>query len=191
MKRQLFREDALQRAPSPERLDELVVLTSRRSWLAPISLCAFLIAVLLWSAFGSLPRTLTAQGILVREDAGPQFLLALPSANAGEISSGATVRLAPVADGDRGTRPVQAIVRSVRDLGVGADGTLQVGVLLELPPASEAGVLPRRADSAAASSFDEAVTGAAGATVYSASFRTGSFHPLAELFPFLRHADGR
>lgn len=63
----LFRETALQNLSSPEQLDQLVKITPPRAWLVLGTLGFVLGATLLWSVFGSLPTSLSGQGIIVRQ----------------------------------------------------------------------------------------------------------------------------
>src|SRR5215212_3249920 len=67
MPRQLFRQVALDRLASPERLDELMVVNPPRTWLALLGLWAALLAGVVWGINGSIPSLLRAQGILIRE----------------------------------------------------------------------------------------------------------------------------
>lgn len=62
----LFRETALQNLSSPEQLDQLIKITRPRAWLVLATLGFVLVITVLWSVFGSLPSTLTGQGIIVR-----------------------------------------------------------------------------------------------------------------------------
>lgn len=63
----LFRETALQNLSSPEQLDQLIKITQPRAWLVLATLGFVLCAGLLWSVFGSLPSTLSGQGIIIRQ----------------------------------------------------------------------------------------------------------------------------
>lgn len=63
----LFRETALQNLASPEQLDQLIKITRPRAWLVLATLGFVLGATVLWSVFGSLPTTLSGQGIIVRQ----------------------------------------------------------------------------------------------------------------------------
>ncbi|WP_299454479.1 NHLP bacteriocin system secretion protein [uncultured Microscilla sp.] len=65
-KKQIFREKALERLSSPDNIQELVQVTSTRSWLALIALGGLIFALLLWSFFGELPKTVRGKGILIQ-----------------------------------------------------------------------------------------------------------------------------
>ncbi len=61
----LYRPRALERLSSPERLDLLLELADRRSWL-PLATLASLVALLVaWSIFGSVPINVQGPGILI------------------------------------------------------------------------------------------------------------------------------
>jgi HlyD family secretion protein len=64
-KRQIFREQALEQANSPEQLDRLVQVTGPRRWL---SLAAFGLLVscgAAWSVVAKIPITVTGKGVLI------------------------------------------------------------------------------------------------------------------------------
>jgi HlyD family secretion protein len=62
----LFRQAAIDRIASPERLDELMRLTAPRHWIALLVMAGLLAGVAAWSVFGSIPTRVTGQGILMR-----------------------------------------------------------------------------------------------------------------------------
>ena len=62
----LFRETALQNLSSPEQLDQMIKITRPRAWLLLSTLGFVLVATILWSIFGSLPSTLSGQGLIIR-----------------------------------------------------------------------------------------------------------------------------
>jgi HlyD family secretion protein len=61
----IFRETALQRLSSPEQLDQLIHVTSPKTWIALATSLALLVAVLLWGIFGTIPLRVHASGVLV------------------------------------------------------------------------------------------------------------------------------
>jgi HlyD family secretion protein len=67
MANSLFRETALQNLSSPEQLDQLIKITRPRAWLVLATLGFVLVITVIWSVFGSLPSTLTGQGIIIRK----------------------------------------------------------------------------------------------------------------------------
>lgn len=60
----LFRKAALERLSSPEKLDELMQITSPRSWLLLLGIGLLLAGVVVWGVVGRIPTTVTGQGIL-------------------------------------------------------------------------------------------------------------------------------
>lgn len=65
-RRNIFREVALERLSSPEQLDQMMQVTTRRGWIALASLGSVLAAALVWGVLGSIPERVGGQGILVR-----------------------------------------------------------------------------------------------------------------------------
>ncbi|HLY28532.1 MAG TPA: NHLP bacteriocin system secretion protein [Aggregatilineales bacterium] len=78
----LFRKVALERLSSPEQLDQLMQVTTPRGWLAMIGLAVLLLVALVWGIFGSIPTTVSGQGILLR-GSGIQRIAA---AKAGQVT---------------------------------------------------------------------------------------------------------
>jgi hypothetical protein len=62
----LFRAKAQERLSSPEQLDQLMRVTSPRSWLVLLGLAAIIIAALIWAFVGQVPRTVSGQAILMQ-----------------------------------------------------------------------------------------------------------------------------
>jgi HlyD family secretion protein len=62
----LFRETALERLSSPERLDTLLRITRPRAWIALLALLAVLGGTAIWGVYGHAPDTVDGSGILVR-----------------------------------------------------------------------------------------------------------------------------
>jgi len=84
MQRPIFREVALERLASPERLDELIEVTSPRLWLALIGACMLLMMAAAWSLYGSVPTFVHGQGILIR-DGSLQRVLATDGGQVKEV----------------------------------------------------------------------------------------------------------
>lgn len=66
MAKQIFRKEALERMSSPEQLDQLMPVTSRRGWIVLTGIGALLAAAVLWGIFGSIETTVPAGGALLR-----------------------------------------------------------------------------------------------------------------------------
>lgn len=67
MPTELFRKSALETLSSPEQLDQLMKITRPRSWIALGAIALVLAVALLWSVFGSLPTSVSGQGIIMRK----------------------------------------------------------------------------------------------------------------------------
>lgn len=67
MSTELFRKSALEKLSSPEQLDQLMKITRPRSWIALGAMALILAVAILWSVFGSLPTSVSGQGIIMRK----------------------------------------------------------------------------------------------------------------------------
>jgi HlyD family secretion protein len=79
-----FRTVALQRAASPEQLDQLVSITKPFDWILTSVVCLALAAVLTWGVLGRIPTRALGEGILV---SGGGRVVDSVSAAAGRLSS--------------------------------------------------------------------------------------------------------
>lgn len=61
----LFRREALDKLRSPDRLDKMVSVTSPENWMLLLAVGVFLLAVLIWSVFGSLTVTVDGMGLIM------------------------------------------------------------------------------------------------------------------------------
>ncbi|MDE6035587.1 MAG: HlyD family efflux transporter periplasmic adaptor subunit [Ruminococcus sp.] len=61
----LYRKASLERMSSPEQLDKTLKITSPLSWLALLGVTIIIIATIIWSVFGTIPETITTNGIIV------------------------------------------------------------------------------------------------------------------------------
>ena len=62
----IFRKVALERMSSPEQLDQLLQVTTPKTWLALLSIIALLAAAVAWSYVGEITTRVTGQGVLIR-----------------------------------------------------------------------------------------------------------------------------
>jgi len=77
----LFRQEALERLSSPERLDQLMQVVSPKAWL-PLTTIGFLVVVAgTWSIVGRIPLTVNGQGVLIR----PQSVVPFQMPTEGKI----------------------------------------------------------------------------------------------------------
>ncbi len=61
----VFRQSALDKLTSVEQLDKTLKITSPLSWLALVGVTVIIIATIIWSIIGTLPTTVTANGMIV------------------------------------------------------------------------------------------------------------------------------
>lgn len=112
----LFRQEALERLSSPERLDELMHLVTFKSWLPLGTLGIFLGMGLLWSIFGRVPVTTSGRGVFVQQSATSPELVALlffENSYRGRIFQGMDVVLVPETLQISSDRGVAAEVKAV------------------------------------------------------------------------------
>jgi biotin carboxyl carrier protein len=74
----IFRAKALDRLSSPDQLDQLMKVTSARSWLAMIALAAVIAAAVVWGFVGNLPRSVSGQAILTQPDGIRNIVTTIP-----------------------------------------------------------------------------------------------------------------
>lgn len=79
--KRLFRQEALERLSSPERLDLLMQVVSPKGWVALACLGSGILLVILWSVFGRLPVTVNAKAVLAR----PHEVVSLQATGGGRI----------------------------------------------------------------------------------------------------------
>ena len=82
-KRRIFRQQALDRLSSPERLDRLMQVVSPKDWLPLGGLVVFGLLAILWSIFGKIPITVTGKGVLIN----PRRVVQLQSSISGQLKA--------------------------------------------------------------------------------------------------------
>jgi len=83
MNTSIFRKKSLEQLASPERLDELMQITSPRLWIALASIGALLAFSLVWGVFGSIATKVAGTGIILKN--GGLFLVS--SLGSGQVRS--------------------------------------------------------------------------------------------------------
>lgn len=66
MKREIFRTSALNRMSSPEQLDQMLQVTSTRSWIALLAIGVVLVAGLIWGIWGRIATKSPGKGVAIR-----------------------------------------------------------------------------------------------------------------------------
>jgi HlyD family secretion protein len=82
-KRTIFRQQALDRLSSPERLDHLMQVINPKDWLFLGGLAVFGVLGVIWSIFGTIPITVTGKGVLIN----PRRVVQLQSSISGQLRS--------------------------------------------------------------------------------------------------------
>jgi len=65
-KKNIFRKSSLERLSSPEQLDQLMQVTTPKSWIALCSLCGLLVLTVFWGIFGTVPTRVQGMGVLIK-----------------------------------------------------------------------------------------------------------------------------
>ena len=79
----IFRQQALDRLSSPERLDKLMQVVGPKDWLPLGGLAIFGILGVLWSVFGNIPIAVTGKGVLIN----PRRVVQFQSPISGQLQS--------------------------------------------------------------------------------------------------------
>ena len=89
----IFRQEALERLSSPEKLDRTLKVVNPKAWI-PLATAGSLIAVgLIWSVFGRIPLSANGRGVLIR----PNQIVSFQSPSEGQLTElkiepGATIK---------------------------------------------------------------------------------------------------
>ena len=67
MNPKLFRQLSIDRLSSPEQLDQMLQVTSLRTWLALLAMLLLLLALVGWGIFGTVVTTTPGTGVIVRQ----------------------------------------------------------------------------------------------------------------------------
>ena len=82
MAKQLFRKVALERASSPEQLDQLITITTPLGWLSLFAIGILLLVAIFWGIYGSIPTQVQGQGILLKKEG----IVSIQTQNAGKVT---------------------------------------------------------------------------------------------------------
>jgi len=77
----VFRQSALDKLASPEQLDQLMQITTLRSWLALAGIFLIVFGTITWSVVGEIPTKVNGRGLLIRQGA----VLEIESSEAGQV----------------------------------------------------------------------------------------------------------
>jgi HlyD family secretion protein len=87
MAQEIYRKVSLDRLSSPEQLDQLLTVTTAKSWLAMIALCGAILSGIAWSILASVDTTVPGQGVIVRMG-GVYNVVALGSGLVSDVKAG-------------------------------------------------------------------------------------------------------
>jgi hypothetical protein len=113
MTRSIFRKVALERLSSPEQLDQLMKITTPRSWLALTGFAFILVAALVWAFVGSIPTQVSGPVIFIKTG-GIKNIVSSESGQIRQIlveAGDVVVQGAVIAEvvGDEGGQPAEVI----------------------------------------------------------------------------------
>lgn len=94
----LFRKRALEKLQAPEQLDQLLTVTSPRSWLAILAFAGLIASAIVWSLFATVEVALSGNGMLVSQANVPEqynAVIFVGIEDARRIQPGMNARIAP------------------------------------------------------------------------------------------------
>ena len=66
MRKGVFRQTSIERLSSPEQLDQLMQVTTSKSWIALTALTGLLVAAIVWGVLGHIPTRVQGTGVLIK-----------------------------------------------------------------------------------------------------------------------------
>lgn len=78
---ELFRKRALEKLRSPERLDQLLSVTTPAGWLALTAVCLIVTATVIWGVYGRVATKVSGTGVII----DPRGLFDIAAAGQGEV----------------------------------------------------------------------------------------------------------
>jgi hypothetical protein len=73
-KKSIFRQESIDRALSPDQLDQYIKVSNPGIWLVLTALLILLASVLVWGFTGTLPKTLTVNGVMEENEQAVCFI---------------------------------------------------------------------------------------------------------------------
>ncbi len=100
----LFRQESIDRMQSPDKVDEYIRVSTPKAWILALALLLIVAGVLVWGFTGSIPKTVSVNGVLFRGELGGrtfngEALCLLPVDIAGQYLVGHEARVT-FADGN-------------------------------------------------------------------------------------------
>ncbi|VEP15465.1 NHLP bacteriocin system secretion protein [Hyella patelloides LEGE 07179] len=77
----MFRQEALERLSSPEKLDQTLKVVNPQAWLPLATAGSLVLVAVLWSIFGRIPLTANGQGVLIQ----PRRVVSFQSPSDGQV----------------------------------------------------------------------------------------------------------
>jgi hypothetical protein len=99
MSQSIFRKKAMEKLTTPERLDQMMSITTPRGWLALLALGSLVVAAVLWATLATIPTTVSGEGILSNNEQDASRLDAILYTTVWDgmrIQPGMAARVSPV-----------------------------------------------------------------------------------------------
>ena len=93
----LFRQESIDRMQSPEKTDDMIRVSTPKAWILAAALLLIVAGVLVWGFTGSIPKTVTANGVIYEKENNDAVCL-LPVNISGQFLVGHEARIT-LADG--------------------------------------------------------------------------------------------
>lgn len=126
----LFRGKAFDKLKEPEQLDQLLTITSTRSWLLLVALGGLFVLALLWSILGIVSTNLSGSGMLItqNDNADLEAVIYVSPADSQQIREGMSVKISPLAVRPEEFGYMEGVVASVdRAISTQADMVATLG----------------------------------------------------------------
>jgi hypothetical protein len=98
-KKSIFRQESIDRALSPDQLDEYIRVSNPGIWLVLIALLVLFASVMVWGFTGTLPKTLTVNGVM---EGNGQAVCFVDAAALDKDIQGCKVQVAAAGNADTG-----------------------------------------------------------------------------------------
>ena len=99
-KKTLFRQESIDRMQSPEKIDEYIRVSTPSAWILALALALIVAGVLVWGFTGSIPKTVTVQGVIYQGEYDGKYydrtaICLLPVSISGQYLVGHEARITP------------------------------------------------------------------------------------------------
>jgi len=127
----LFRKSGGDQMPSSDQLDQLMQVTSPRTWMALTAMAVLVGAAIVWGFVGTIPTRVTASGILLNTDAsgarqGLQAIVYAPPVARQHVGAGMAAHISPATAPPEEFGFIHGTVTAVSEVPATADAMTRV-----------------------------------------------------------------